>query len=89
MMHSLQQVSLFIPDFVELTSEDRHLVQEVMKKYGANHTMTENEVPWSRGRRDVKKRAGNNTFCLLLQPDERTTGRQPQFTLYYCPASQD
>ena len=66
-----------IPYFVELTSEDRHLVQEVMKKYGANHTMTENEVPWSRGRRDVRKRAGNNTFCLLLQPDERTTGNPP------------
>ena len=61
---------------LELTSEDRQLVQQVMKKYGANHTMTENEVPWSRGRRETQKKKGNGTFCVLVQPDERTTGER-------------
>ena len=38
--------------------------------------MTENEVPWSRGRRETRKRKGDGAFCVLIQPDERTTGEK-------------
>ena len=33
----------------------------------------DNEVPWSRGKREVE--AGEDSFCVLVQPDERTTGK--------------
>ncbi|KAK3095661.1 hypothetical protein FSP39_017289 [Pinctada imbricata] len=55
--------------YYKLTNSDRKLVDDVKKKYGENHTMTENEVPWSRGKREAGK-----PFCILTQPDERTTG---------------
>ena len=38
--------------------------------------MTENEVPWSRGRRETQKRKGDDSYCVLIQPDERTTGER-------------
>ncbi|XP_033752716.1 uncharacterized protein LOC117336335 isoform X1 [Pecten maximus] len=55
--------------FYKMSGSDQELVQKVKKIYGKNHTMTENEVPWSRGKREADK-----PFCILKQPDERTTG---------------
>lgn len=60
--------------FYKLTEKDRIAVQETIKKYGANHTMTENEVPWSRGRREQSTGNVKDSYCILTQPDERTTG---------------
>ena len=37
--------------------------------------MTENEVPWSRGRRETQRDKADDTYCVLIQPDERTTGK--------------
>lgn len=59
----------------ELTEKDKELVDEVIKKYGENFTATENEVPWSRGKRDANA-TSNTPYCVLIQPDERTTGKQ-------------
>jgi hypothetical protein len=36
--------------------------------------MTENEVPWSRGKREKQTGNTKDSFCILTQPDERTTG---------------
>merc|ERR1711963_393323 len=39
--------------------------------------VTENEVPWSRGKRDTghaQQKRDVKPFCILKQPDERTTG---------------
>lgn len=55
--------------FYKMSGADQELVEQVKKIYGENHTMTENEVPWSRGKRQSKK-----PFCIVKQPDERTTG---------------
>ncbi|KAJ8299124.1 hypothetical protein KUTeg_023184 [Tegillarca granosa] len=60
--------------YYRLTENDKKLVEAVMKKYGKNHTMTENEVPWSRGKRNAGK-----PFCLMSQPDERTTDEFAHF----------
>lgn len=37
--------------------------------------MTENEVPWSRGKREQQVDNEEGSFCILVQPDERTTGK--------------
>ncbi|XP_060600384.1 protein FAM234A-like [Ruditapes philippinarum] len=60
--------------FYKLTEKDKIAVKETIKKYGANHTMTENEVPWSRGKREKQTGNTKDSFCILTQPDERTTG---------------
>ena len=36
--------------------------------------MTENEVPWSRGKREKETGNKKDSYCILTQPDERTTG---------------
>ncbi|XP_005105920.2 protein FAM234A [Aplysia californica] len=63
--------------YYKLTARDKQRVEEVMAHYGVNYTMTENEVPWSRGKRQersVQKRDDLLPYCILKQPDERTTG---------------
>ncbi|XP_063400956.1 protein FAM234B-like [Mytilus trossulus] len=55
--------------YYKLTDEDRKSVQKVVKTFGDNHTLTELEVPWTRG-----KRQAPGTMCVMVQPDERTTG---------------
>ena len=67
-----------------LTARDKQRVAEVMAHYGVNATGdTEDEVPWSRGRREAAPRDARDArdarddakpFCILQQPDERTTG---------------
>ncbi|XP_046574702.1 protein FAM234A-like [Haliotis rubra] len=59
--------------YYKLTDLDKQLVDEVIKKYGENFTATENEVPWSRGKREAND-TSNTPHCILIQPDERTTG---------------
>jgi hypothetical protein len=46
-------------------------VKHVVNKFGDNHTLTELEVPWTRGKRQAIK-----PMCIMIQPDERTTGIQ-------------
>ncbi|KAK3602624.1 hypothetical protein CHS0354_034208 [Potamilus streckersoni] len=55
--------------YYKLTSDDRKLADEVVKKYGINHTMTQSETPW-RGKRTVD----DGSLCVIIQPDDRTTG---------------
>ena len=44
-------------------------MQAVQKQYGVTNNLTELEIPWTRG-----KRAADGPFCVMTQPDERTTG---------------
>ncbi|KAL3842081.1 hypothetical protein ACJMK2_020146 [Sinanodonta woodiana] len=55
--------------YYKLTADDRKLVEEVAKKYGINHTMSQSETPW-RG----KRTADDDSLCIIIQPDDRTTG---------------
>ena len=55
----------------ELTEADMQSVKHVVNKFGDNHTLTELEVPWTRGKRQAIK-----PMCIMIQPDERTTGIQ-------------
>ncbi|OWF47957.1 protein FAM234B-like [Mizuhopecten yessoensis] len=55
--------------YYKLSGNDKKLIQESIKVHGVNRTLTENEVPWSRGKRESQK-----PFCIVEQPDERTTG---------------
>ena len=44
-------------------------MQHVQKQYGVTNNLTELEIPWTRG-----KRSADGTMCVMIQPDERTTG---------------
>ena len=44
-------------------------MQNVQKQYGVTNNLTELEIPWTRG-----KRSADGMMCVMLQPDERTTG---------------
>lgn len=44
-------------------------MQKVQKQYGVTDNLTELEIPWTRG-----KRSADGMMCVMLQPDERTTG---------------
>ncbi|XP_070199696.1 protein FAM234A-like [Littorina saxatilis] len=59
--------------YYQLTQRDRQRAQEVTGESGATNTSGDDDVPWARG-----KRADNPTpdkpFCIIMQPDERTTG---------------
>lgn len=45
------------------------MMKAVQKQYGVTNNLTELEIPWTRG-----KRAADGPFCVMTQPDERTTG---------------
>jgi len=63
--------------YYQLTERDKERVKEAQAQYGVNFTVTENEVPWSRGKRDTghaQQKRDVKPFCILKQPDERTTG---------------
>lgn len=44
-------------------------MQQAQKQYGVTNNLTELEIPWTRG-----KRSAEGTMCVMIQPDERTTG---------------
>lgn len=52
-----------------LSSKDQQMMQHVQKQYGVTNNLTELEIPWTRG-----KRSADGTMCVMIQPDERTTG---------------
>lgn len=45
------------------------MMQQAQKQYGVTNNLTELEIPWTRG-----KRSADGTMCVMIQPDERTTG---------------
>lgn len=45
-------------------------MQQAQKQYGVTNNLTELEIPWTRG-----KRSTDGTMCVMIQPDERTTGK--------------
>ncbi|XP_061162239.1 protein FAM234B-like [Saccostrea echinata] len=55
--------------YYKLTSKDRKMVKNVQKQYGVTNNLTELEIPWTRG-----KRSTDGKLCVMIQPDERTTG---------------
>ncbi|XP_062612020.1 protein FAM234B-like [Saccostrea cucullata] len=55
--------------YYKLTSKDRKMVKNVQKQYGVTNNLTELEIPWTRG-----KRSADGKLCVMIQPDERTTG---------------
>ncbi|XP_052801612.1 protein FAM234B-like [Mya arenaria] len=61
--------------FYKLDESDREAVQANIAKYGSDHVIAENAFPWSHGRREVElDEDSKDALCILVQPDERTTG---------------
>ncbi|KAK7477178.1 hypothetical protein BaRGS_00031563 [Batillaria attramentaria] len=56
----------------QLTERDQQKVAAVREKYGNNASSTDDEIPWTRGKRDALSK-DDKPFCILMQPDERTT----------------
>lgn len=52
-------------------------MQHVQKQYGVTNNLTELEIPWTRG-----KRSADGTMCVMIQPDERTTGTIILYVLF-------
>lgn len=53
-------------------------MQHVQKQYGVTNNLTELEIPWTRG-----KRSADGTMCVMIQPDERTTGTIISYVLFH------
>lgn len=53
-------------------------MQHVQKQYGVTNNLSELEIPWTRG-----KRSADDAMCVMIQPDERTTGTIILYVLFH------